>query len=169
MKKLIFICGASGIGKSTACAALYRKLNRSALVDSDYCRMIHPFEFTDEQKRIVEDNMATMLINYLGCSTIDTVIFLYGFHGPRKQIFNNIMARISNTGIPHSYLPIILECEYEENIKRAYKDGRDEYRIQYGLDNSRDIYKQYDYARLDITHLTINETVDELMKMIQLA
>jgi len=129
--------------------------------------MIHPFEFTDEQKRIVEDNMATMLINYLGCSTIDTVIFLYGFHGPRKQIFDNIIARTSKASIPYRFLPIILECELEENIIRAHKDGRDEYRIQYGLENSRDVYKQYDYQRLDITHLTTDEAVNELIRIIE--
>jgi len=93
MKKLIFICGASGIGKSTICKKLYKTFNNSALVDSDHCRMMNPFTFTDEQKTIVEDNMATMLTNYLKCSSIDNVIFLYGLHGPRKQMYDNIMKR----------------------------------------------------------------------------
>lgn len=57
MKKLIFVCGASGIGKSTICAKLYSKLNDSAFVDSDHCGMMNPFKFSDEQKNIVEDKM----------------------------------------------------------------------------------------------------------------
>ena len=166
MKKLIFICGANGIGKSTTCAKLYKKLNDSALVDSDHCRIMNPFDFTDEQKNIVEDNMATMLINYLKCSTTENVIFLYGFHGPRKQIFDNIMIRLSNTGIPFAFIPIILECELEENIRRAQNDERSEYRIKYGIENSRDIYNQYDYPRLDITYLTVDEAVEKLINMI---
>lgn len=167
MKKLIFVCGASGIGKSTICAKLYKTLNNSAFVDSDYCRMIYPFEFSDELKSIVEDNMATMLINYLRCSTIDNVIFLYGFHGPRKQIFDNIMTRASNTGITYEFMPIILECELEENVRRARNDGRDENRIKFGLENSRELYRQYDYPRLDITHLTVDEAVESLTNMIR--
>ncbi len=166
MRKLIFICGASGIGKSTICTKLYRKMNNSAFVDSDHCRMIHPFEFSDELKDIVEDNMATMLVNYLKCSSIEKTIFLYGFHGPRKQIFDNIMTKLVDTGIPYSFMPIILECELEENIRRARNDGRDETRIKFGIKNSRDIYNQYDYPRLDITHLTVDEAVEKLINMI---
>ncbi len=166
MRKLIFICGASGIGKSTICTKLYRKMNNSAFVDSDHCRMIHPFEFSDELKDIVEDNMATMLVNYLKCSSIEKTIFLYGFHGPRKQIFDNIMTKLADTGIPYSFMPIILECELEENIRRARNDGRDETRIKFGIKNSRDIYNQYDYPRLDITHLTVDEAVEKLINMI---
>jgi len=166
MKRLIFVCGASGIGKSTICAKLYRKLNDSAFVDSDHCRMMNPFSFTDEQKFIVEDNMSTMLINYLKCSTVESIIFLYGYHGPRKQIYDNIMMRLSNTGIPFKFLPIILECELDENIKRAQNDGRPEYRIKWGVENSRNVYDRYDYPRLDITYLTVDEAVDKLFNMI---
>lgn len=166
MKKLVFICGASGIGKSTTCAALYKRIDKSALVDSDYFRLINPFEFSKELKSIVEDNMSTLLINYLKSSSINTIIFIYGFHGPRKQIFDNIMTRLSQTGIEYTFIPIILECELEENIRRAQIDGRDKSRIQFGIENSRDIYNQYNYPRLDITSLTTDEAVDKLINMV---
>ena len=166
MKKLIFICGASGIGKSTICSKLYRKMNNSAFVDSDYCRMIYPFEFSDELKAIVEDNMATMLINYLKCSSIENIIFLYGFHVPRKQLFSNIMTKLADTVIPYAFVPVILECELEENIRRARNDGRDETRIKFGIENSRDVYNPYDYSRLDITHLTVDEAVGKIINVI---
>jgi len=166
MKKLIFICGASGIGKSTICVNLNKALSYSALVDSDHCRMMNPFTFSDEQKSIVEDNMTTMLSNYLKCSTIESVIFHYGFHGPRKQIFDNIISRLSGLNIQFQIAPIILECELEENIRRARKDGRDENRIKYGLENSRELYSQYDYPRLDITKLSVDEATNKLINMI---
>ena len=166
MKKLIFVCGASGIGKSTICKALYPKIQQTAFVDSDHCRMINPFEFSDELKMVIENNMTTLLINYLKCSVISNIIFLYGFHGPRKQIFDNIMSNISQTGILYKFIPIILECEIEENIRRARKDGRNEQRIKYGIEASRAIYNQYDYRRLDITHLNVDEAAECLMNLI---
>jgi len=166
MKKLIFICGASGIGKSTICKKLYKTLNNTALVDSDHCRMMNPFTFTDEQKIIVEDNMANMLTNYLKCSTIENVIFLYGLHGPRQQIFDNIMTRLSDAKIQYQLISIILECEYDENLRRARMDGRDEEHIKYFTEHTRDIYNHYDYPRLDITFLTVDQAVNKLIKMI---
>ena len=54
----------------------------------------------------------------------------------------------------------------EENIRRAQNDERSEYRIKYGIENSRDIYNQYDYPRLDITYLTVDEAVEKLINMI---
>ena len=167
LKNLIFICGASGIGKSTICNTLYKKMQQTAFVDSDHCRMINPFEFSNEIKKVVTNNMTALLTNYLNCSVINNVIFLYGFHGPRKQIFDNIITNISLTGISYNFIPIILECELEENIRRARKDGRDERRIRYGIEVSRDVYNQYDtYRRLDITHFTVDEAVDRLMVMV---
>ncbi len=166
LKKIIFVCGASGIGKSTTCAALYKQLDNSALVDSDYCRMIHPFEFSDELKEVVTNNMFTMLRNYINCSSINNIIFLYGFHGPRKQIFDNIIDQLSEAGLTYTFVPIILECELEENIRRARNDGRHEQRIQYGIEASRNIYHQYDYPRIDITHLTVDEAVKKMIELI---
>jgi len=166
MKKLIFICGASGIGKSTICKKLYKTLHNTALVDSDHCRLMNPFTFTDEEKAIVEDNMATMLTNYLKCSTIKNVIFLYGLHGPRQQIFNNIMTRLSDAKMPYQLTSIILECEFEENLRRSRLDGRSEAHIKYFTEHTRDIYNQYDYPRLDITLLNVEEAVSRLIEMV---
>jgi len=163
MKKLIFICGASGIGKSTICRALNRTMQQSAFVDSDYCRMINPFEFSDEIKKVVENNMTALLTNYFNCQAVNNVIFHYGFHGPRKQIFDNIITNLLRAGISYQFIPIIFECDIEENIRRARKDGRDEARIKYGIEASRDIYNQYNYPRLDITHLSVDEAVNRLM------
>ena len=45
MKKLIFICGSNGIGKSTACRTLVTKLSNSAYIDSDWCREDIPLTY----------------------------------------------------------------------------------------------------------------------------
>lgn len=42
MKKLIFICGANGIGKTTISRQLLYNIEDSAYVDSDAMRMINP-------------------------------------------------------------------------------------------------------------------------------
>lgn len=48
MKKLIFIHGPNGVGKSTLCKMLNTRLQNSAWLESEWCRMTHPFTFTPE-------------------------------------------------------------------------------------------------------------------------
>ena len=45
-------------------------------------------------------------------------------------------------------------------------DGRDEEHIKYFTEHTRDIYNQYDYPRIDITMLSVEEAVNRLIKMI---
>jgi regulator of PEP synthase PpsR (kinase-PPPase family) len=76
------------------------------------------------------------------------------------------MKELEAEGIPFLFIPIILECELDENIKRAKADNRDFQRIEYGIKNTRELYKQYDYPRIDVTNLTVDETVDKLIELI---
>ena len=166
VKRLILICGANGIGKSTACKALAETLGQTAYIDSDYCRFMYPFSFTQEEVAVVISNISTMMINYFRLSTIENVLFQYGFHGIRKSIFDSIRRELSMAGIVYEFCPIILRCSLEENIRRMQNDGRDTQRIKRAIENTRAIYDAYDFPRLDITHLTVSQTVAEIMNIL---
>jgi cytidylate kinase len=164
MKKLIFIHGPNGVGKSTLCKALLASLPNSAWVESEWCRMTNPFAFTEEYIQITERNMTFLLRSYLECSTLDFVIFNYGFHGPRKQIFDNVISNLSD--IDYQFVPITITCSYEENKLRMIKDGRDEERIKRAL-VVRGIYEGLGYPVVDTTHLTVEETVDKVIDIVE--
>jgi len=168
MKRLILICGANGIGKSTACKLLNEKLPRSAFIDSDYCRQMNPFSFTDEEIQIVISNISTMMVNYFKCSTIDNVIFQYGFHGVRKQIFDSILDVLSSNNISYYFCPVILYCELDENLRRMKNDNRDKERILRAIEKTRNIYDEYEYPKIDSTHLSVNETVSRIMDALEM-
>jgi hypothetical protein len=127
--------------------------------------MMNPFEFTDETAEVVKNNILAMMLNYFNCPSIENVIFPYGFHGRRKQIFENIMAELKQK-INFEFFPIILTCSEDENIRRMKQDGRGEERIKRAIKNTREIYNGYDYPGLDVTGLTVGETVDEIIKML---
>ena len=166
LKKLVFVCGPNGVGKSTACQALHERLNQSAYVDSDWCRRIQPFSFSEEIIEVITANISAMLIHYFQCSAVDHVIFSYGFHGPRKQIFDEILSRLARAGIEYQFVPLILDCSEEENILRMQKDGRDPARIQRALQFTRSLYGAYGYPCIDTTHLTVAETADRMLRLI---
>ena len=165
MKKLILICGANGVGKSTAGAELLKRLPASAYVESEYCRMMNPFEFTDETAGVITDNILSMIWNYFNCSAVRHVILTYGFHGRRKQIFEKVIAELRRK-TEFEFCPVILTCSEDENIRRMEGDGRDSERIERALRNTRGIYDAYDYPRLDTTVLTAGEMADGIIKIL---
>lgn len=164
MKKFIFICGPNGVGKSTVSHRLNERISHSARVDSDWCRAINPFEFSQELMAVNEKNITSLLSNYLSCDFIEYIIFTYGFHGHRKQIFERVMENISS--FEYEFLPVILTCNVNENIRRMKQDGRSEDRIQRAIVNTRQIYDDLPYVRIDTTNLNVDEVADKIIKTV---
>lgn len=157
MKKLIFIYRPNGVGKSTLSNMLNKKIANSAWLDSEWCRMIHPFSFNPDTIMMVEKNISYILRSYLESQMIEYLIFCYGFHGPRKKIFSKVLQNISD--INYQLIPIMITCSEEENIKRMIKDGRTETRIRRAI-ASRHIYDGLADPIIDTSSFTVQETVD---------
>ena len=87
MKKLLFICGPNGVGKTTVCRHIVEHTPNTAYVDSDACRLINPFVLDDATIPVIAQNISDMIRNDLQCDYVDTVLFSYGFHGRRKEAF----------------------------------------------------------------------------------
>lgn len=164
MKQLIVIIGPNGVGKSTTAMEFVTQNSHTAYVDSDWCRVMNPFEFTETAKLTIAENIYCMLRNYLTCSDINTVLFTYGWHGARKEIFENVMENLESDNIDFSETIIILKCSKEENIKRAFNDGRDEERIKRGIEMTFSFYDKYDYPVIDTTDMTPSQVVNEIKK-----
>ena len=162
MKNLLFICGPNGVGKSTVCRALVERLPGSAYVDSDPCRVMNPFVLDDVTIPVIEANISGMLRNYFACEYVDTVIFSYGFHGRRRDVFERVMASLED--LDYRFIPLLLTCGEEENLHRMQADGRDESRIRRALEASRAAFDGVEYPRIDVTDLTVKETAEEILK-----
>ena len=165
MKTLLFICGPNGVGKSTLCRTLVERLPGSAYVDSDPCRLMNPFVLDDVTIPIIAANIGDMIGNYFACEYVNTVIFSYGFHGRRREVFDQVLERLQNAR--YRFVPVLLKCDREENIRRMRLDGRDENRILRGLDASRMGVEGLDYPSLDITKLSVEETIEEIIKYLK--
>lgn len=165
MKKLILILGANGIGKSTVSAELLRRLPNSAYIDSDWCRMMNPAQFTDETIAVNRKNILDLMINYFSCSTVQNVIFPYGLHGHRKQLLDDLLC-VLRRKFEFQLFIVVLVCDEAENIQRMKADGRDEERIMRGVKNTRAIYDKLDYPKIKVTNLTVSETAEEILKSI---
>lgn len=161
MKKLIFVCGPNGIGKTTICKEIVQRLDNSAYVDSDACRCINPFVLEDDTIPTISQNISDLILNYFNCPRVQTVIFSYGFHGRRREVFAKVIERIS--AFQHHFLPCLLWCSEEENIQRMHRDHRSAERIEIAIRQSRKAFENNPYPRIDITGLSVQQAADEIL------
>jgi len=61
-RKLIVINGTMGVGKSSVSTALKNSLENSIMLDGDWCWMMNPWKITDDNKRMLENNIVYMLL-----------------------------------------------------------------------------------------------------------
>jgi thymidylate kinase len=165
-KKLIFICGPNGVGKSSTGRELISYIENSAFVDSDLCALRNPFIIT-EGIDIGRQFMLFMLTKYLESSLYETIIWSYGFHGHRKANFTEIMKELRELNMDFDFIPIILTCDLDENIHRMKCDNRDQARIDRAINNTRIIYNDYPFPSINTTKLTLKETVYEIKRLIE--
>jgi len=166
MKRLILVYGPNGVGKSTACALLAQMLPGCAYVDSDWCRAFHPFSFRGDGIRLIRANIASLLSNSLASPLIQDVLFSYGFHGPRRKIFEDVLLELNRSGVPFALCPILLTCDPEENLRRMRLDGRDGERIGRAM-RARAVYEQETAPRVDATWLTPHQTAQAMLEILR--
>lgn len=163
MKRLIFLCGPNGVGKTTLGQALLKMTPRSAYVDSDPLRLMNPFALTDETIPTIAKNISDVIANDLACPAVDTVFFSYGLHGRRTEVFARVMQALGT--VEMRFLPFVIWCGEAENLRRMRADGRDEERIARALTTSRAAYADVPYPRIDVTNLTVQESARRVLRM----
>ena len=163
MKQLIIIIGPNGVGKSTTAKSIVSQYERCAYVDSDWCRAMNPFEFTNITKQTVIENIYCLLRNYLTCEEIDIVVFTYGWHGERREIYEKVINKLKKTGIEFEENIVILKCSLDENVRRAMEDGRDMVRIKRGIEKTFSFYDKYDYPCIDTTKMEPSKVAEQIM------
>ncbi len=161
--KIIAIVGPNGVGKSTTAGILLKKCFNSAYIDADWCRAINPFQFTEATKQAVIENIYCIFRNYIICDDIKTIIFPYGFHGERKEIFDTIISKLNYDNLEFDLHIVVLKCSLDENIKRAKQDKRDGERIKRGIENTFTFYEMYQYPCIDTSNLSPEQAADEII------
>ena len=129
-KKLLFLCGPNSIGKATVSKRVVELRPGTACVDSAPCRFMNPFTLNDETIPTIAKNLSDLIGNFMDCPLVDTVIFTYGFHGRRREVFERVLANLHDRGyrfLPPSYgaakKRICAEAGWMAGMKRGYVVG----------------------------------------------
>ena len=92
MKNLYMIGGTMGVGKTTVCKLLKRRLDNAVFLDGDWCWDADPFQVTEETKTVVLDNICHILNNFIHCTAYQNIIFCWVMH--EQEIIDRILSRL---------------------------------------------------------------------------
>lgn len=155
-----------GVGKSAVCRELNKRLDKSVWLDGDWCWMMNPFIVNEENKRMVENNIVFLLRSFLVNSSFDYVIFDWVIH--KEYIFDLILERLN--GLKFDVIKITLTCSEEALKSRILKDVQKNLRDEECIGRSierLELYKEMDTEKIDTSDISIPETADKIMEIIQ--
>ena len=161
MKKLIVINGAMGVGKTSICKELNKKLTNSVWLDGDWCMMMNPWNVTETNKKVFLDNINYLLNNFLANTAFDYVLFSWVI--PREDMIDYLIKKLSN----HRFelRKITLLCEDKKLKERMLQDGRDMFTIEKSMLYQK-AYGNFDTIKVDTTELSVSKTVNEVLRII---
>lgn len=93
-KRLLFVNGTMGAGKSATCAALLKQMQPAVFLDGDWCWNMQPFLVNEETKAMVTGNIVYLLRNFPRCSAYETVIFGWVMH--QREIIDGLLEQLQD-------------------------------------------------------------------------
>ncbi len=164
MKTLYIIGGTMGVGKTTVCRQLQKKLNNCVFLDGDWCWDMRPFTVTEETKAIVLDNICHLLNNFLGCSAYENILFCWVLH--EQSILDDILSRLNTDNC--RLLCISLLCSPEALTARLNKDISAGLRQPDVLPRSLariPLYQKLNTIKIDVSWLSAEEAAEEILRL----
>lgn len=165
MKKLIFIGGPMGVGKTAVSKELQKKLKNCVYLDGDWCWFTNPWILTDNTKNMVIKNIAFLLNNFLTCPDYEYIILSWILYD--NAIVESILSRIRTK--EYSFIHISLIAKADTIVERLTKDLANKIRTEtIVLERSLERLTHYpnvDSIKIDTTYLTPTETANEILKL----
>jgi len=154
-----------GAGKTTVCRALQKILPGTVFLDGDWCWDAAPFIVNEETKRMVMENIAFLLSQFLACSAYQNVVFCWVMH--EQRILSDLLSRLNTKNC--QVLCVTLTQSEEVLRERLQRD------IDCGIRNEDVIarsfmrlsgYSEMDTAKLDTSALSPKEAAEKIAAML---
>ena len=164
MKKLYIIGGTMGVGKTATCQILKQKLDNSVFLDGDWCWDMHPFQVTQETKKMVLENIAFLLNNFIHCPAYENIIFCWAMH--EQDIIDDILSRLDTVGCQVHVISLV--CSEEALRERLQKDVDMGIRTADVIPRSLarvPMYEKLDTAKIDVSSLSPEQAAEMVIRL----
>lgn len=166
VKRLVFVNGTMGVGKTETCRHLKMLLTPSVFLDGDWCWDMEPFVVNDDTKSMVIDNISHLLNAFLACSGFENVVFCWVMH--ERSIVDEILKRIDSSRYDKFFLFTLVASEEALNA-RLRKDIADGKRKTDVIDRSLERATHYRFMnsiKVDVTDITAEEAARRIVNAV---
>jgi|APHig6443717497_1056834.scaffolds.fasta_scaffold30800_2 broad-specificity NMP kinase len=164
MKKLIIINGTMGVGKTTTCKLLYKHFNKSIWLDGDWCWMMNPWDFNEENKEMVKKNIIFLLRGFLDNSNFEYVFFSWVIH--RNDIMEWLLDELKDYNL--QIYKFSLVCSEKEMERRMLLNGRSLDGIKESIERNK-LYYGMDTIKIDTSDKSVDDVIGEIKNLMQIS
>lgn len=163
MKNIYLIGGTMGVGKTATCRIMKYKLNNSVFLDGDWCWDMHPFQVTDETKKMVQENSCFLLNNFIKCSLYENIIFCWVMH--EQHIIDYITSHINTQNCKvHAISLVCSEAALQARLIKDVEAGiRTEDIIKRSVERLP-LYEKLNTIKVDVSDITPEQAADYIIR-----
>lgn len=164
MKKLYLVGGTMGVGKTTVCQILKKKMDKAVFLDGDWCWDADPFLVNDDTKKMVMENISFLLNNFIHCSYYDNIIFCWVMH--EQEIINQLLERLDTKECTIKIISLL--CREKQLVDRLKKDVCLGLRTAEVIKRSVEripLYDKLQTEKIDTSEITVEQTADIILKL----
>ena len=150
-----------GVGKTTICQDLKKKLDNAIFLDGDWCWDADPFIVTEETKTMVIENITFLLNQFLASSVYENIIFCWVMHD--QAIIDDILSRLDLSDTEVKTISLI--ARQDELKNRLEKDIEAGLRTADIIEKSMDrlpLYEKLTTIKIDTSDKDISEVANEI-------
>ncbi|WP_225047910.1 AAA family ATPase [Lacticaseibacillus kribbianus] len=164
-KRLILIGGPMGIGKSTLGQYLVdHSADRAVFLDGDWCWAMHPWDFSDENKKMVMANIQFLLNAFIANSRLDTIVFVWVMH--QQAIIDELLAGLHGDFDAHSVSLVATPAELTRRFEQDVAGGVREQAALAGTLARLPLYDAVASLKLDVTGFECAENAARLLALV---
>lgn len=161
MKRLIFVGGTMGVGKTAVCEVLRHRLEPSVFLDGDWCWMLSPFQVTEHRKEMVTENITFLLRQFLMDPDTENVIFCWVMH--QQEIIDGLLEKLSDLEFEfHGFSIVCSEEKLRERLEKDIAAGKRTADVIERTIPRLPLYRQLDTILID-GDKSMEEEVEEIL------